>query len=58
MLQAPLPVCSKAGPYIPRRARMSRGGPIYLKAGLSVLRRIYLTRGGSVCPEVVLMWFR
>jgi len=41
----------EAGLSIPRRAYLSRGGPIYPEAGLFIPRRAYLSRGGHIYPE-------
>ena len=46
----PLPVCPKTGLSDPRRAYLSRGGPIRPEVGLSDPRRACLSCGG---PEVV-----
>ena len=36
---------------VPRRAYLSRGGPICPEAGLSAPRRAYLSQGGPVIPK-------
>ena len=54
-------ICPEAGLSVPRRAHLSRGGPIYPKAGLSahvhpnaglsVPMRAHLSRGGPLTLE-------
>jgi len=41
----------EAGLSVPRRACLSRGGPVRPEAGLSVPSRACPSRGGPACPE-------